>query len=905
MPPVPEKYQEILSALDNGTTIVTGSSRLARELSLHYADYRSRQLTVWERPAVVPWAEWLRRLWFDLGWQAGAARQRRLLSAGHKKILWEQIIREAEGAEGLLQVHAVARAASEAWDIAWAWEMPWEEAAELASEDASRFLVWANTYTELCAREGWLDDARLPEALTALLGAGELRQLPAAVLLVGFDELTPQQQSFSRHLAESGISLSRHQPTIQPLQVTVVSAADSETELVAAAHWCLQRLESEDSATVGVVVPELSGRHEEVSRIFAEVLSPGASERIAAEAEPVFSVSASAPLASHPMIATALDLLALTDVAPQWSQVSHVLRSPFLGDALAEADCRAALDVSLRKKGGRRWPLAWLDEVLADETASDAASNSPALKRRLRAALDLQSAWPTKQTPREWVLHISAWLNAFGWPGERTLSSAEYQAQQRWRELLEEVAGYDELLGALRLEAILALIRNLARSAAFKPESPRCPVLVLGVLEAAGLEFDHLWVSGLHDNAWPPAPAPTPFIPHTLQRALNMPRGSAARELQFARLQLDRMVHSAGAVRLSWPQADGEETLRPSSLLDAYSPQVLSADANLALQGRSRDIFDARPRLQAVPDGLSPACEDGKAVSGGVRVLELQAQCPFRAYAELRLDAAPLEQPVAGLDAINRGSVAHDSLFYLWGKLSGQEALQNLNASDRDRLIRQSVGQAVARVETRGNVLLRRLLEMESSRLAGLLSELLELELERPLFVVERREKRQQVRVGPLRLTVRPDRVDELPGAGQLVIDYKTGSVSAGDWFGSRPKAPQLPLYATSLGLPEVLGIAFVQLQAGNVKFTGVCAADAAMPRGVKVPQKNQLEKQGAADWPTLLTSWRTVLGQLARDFQAGASPVDPLPNACTFCHLQNLCRVEEKKRSGEVSVNG
>ncbi|MDZ7781695.1 MAG: hypothetical protein U5K56_01660 [Halioglobus sp.] len=52
-------------------------------------------------------------------------------------------------------------------------------------------------------------------------------------------------------------------------------------------------------------------------------------------------------------------------------------------------------------------------------------------------------------------------------------------------------------------------------------------------------------------------------------------------------------------------------------------------------------------------------------------------------------------------------------------------------------------------------------------------------------------------------------------------------------------------------------------------------------------------DKTAAADWAALNEEWRHNLRRLARDFMGGAAQVDPLRDACTWCGLQSLCRVD------------
>ena len=66
---------------------------------------------------------------------------------------------------------------------------------------------------------------------------------------------------------------------------------------------------------------------------------------------------------------------------------------------------------------------------------------------------------------------------------------------------------------------------------------------------------------------------------------------------------------------------------------------------------------------------------------------------------------------------------------------------------------------------------------------------------------------------------MRLDRVDKI-GDKLLIIDYKTGEVTPGNWLGDRPKDPQLPLYLLASD-PRAHGCAFAQIKGGNIRFIG------------------------------------------------------------------------------------
>ena len=62
-------------------------------------------------------------------------------------------------------------------------------------------------------------------------------------------------------------------------------------------------------------------------------------------------------------------------------------------------------------------------------------------------------------------------------------------------------------------------------------------------------------------------------------------------------------------------------------------------------------------------------------VRGGSRVFAHQAACPFRAFAEHRLVARPLERLQVGLGPMRSGTLMHRALELLWRELRTQQAL--------------------------------------------------------------------------------------------------------------------------------------------------------------------------------------------------------------------------------------
>ena len=222
-------------------------------------------------------------------------------------------------------------------------------------------------------------------------------------------------------------------------------------------------------------------------------------------------------------------------------------------------------------------------------------------------------------------------------------------------------------------------------------------------------------------------------------------------------------------------------------------------------------------------------------------------------------------------------------------------ALDALPAPDLDALVAQAAEEAIARARKRRPTALEgRFAAIERDRLARLARAWLEAERGRADFTVLA-EAERPVRVGPLALTVRLDRVDETPGGERIVIDYKTGKVALGSILRERPDEPQLPLYVAAAE-PGAVAAAFAQVRAGEMKFVGLAREEGALP-GVKTPAQVGARAGAQPDWDAQVAFWRAELDRLAGEFAAGRADVAPKRGlaTCRECSVQPLCRIHER----------
>ena len=828
-----------VQAAIRGATVVTSTVRLSRELAWQVSQaHRQRGETAWPAPGILPLEAFLHKLWRDWLLTAADSSAPLLLNPHQERSLFEQAIAECER-DLPLQTTTTAQAARQAWRLAHAWRLPLSHPQFAATDDCEAFSRWWHAYDARCRARNWLDSARLPGFLADRLRDGSLPK-PAAVVLAGFDEITPQQTAFFEALprVEHASPSPAHEPAAGYLELR-----DTTEEFEQAAHWARGLLSREPDARIAVVVPDLAERRALADRIFREVLHPAPFS----SGPRAYHLSRGLPLGDYPVVAAAL--VGLEAALPRIgaNRVSRLLRSPFLKGSPKE---RAEADARLRRD--RRFEL----------TRDELRALHPSL-RGIRRPPD------NPLRPSEWAAIFFDTLTALGWPGERTLSSDEYQAIEKWREALSVLATLDLTLPPIGYEQALREFRRLTESP-FQPEDQRAPVQILDIDETAGLTFDHLWVTGLHDEQFPPEPRPNPFLPLPLQREFGMPHSTAQLAAGEANRKLRRLIASARDVRMSWPAADGEKILKRSPFLD----QIGAEPTGAVLTDRALHNWQPPARLEELHDETAPPLAAACAQTGGAKLIRSMAVCPFQAFALYRLNLRPLEDAEFGLSPADKGKTVHKALDSLWAELRTHADLVALSEEQTRHLIRRHVETALSDITA--------FRELERERLERLLFEFLECERARQPFTVAWIEEKRQVSVGGLQLDLRIDRLDQLRDGRRVLIDYKTGKTKLEDWLGPRPREPQIPLYAITSEGPFA-AFALARIRTGSVGFTGIQSGQ------IVSAARTMKNSDSIADE---VARWRAVLESLVHEFQSGNARVDPLRGACRFCGIRALCRI-------------
>lgn len=885
-------------ALDNNTLILVPNNRLRNHLLRAFAVQQTAQ--AWLKPNIQSLSQWLQSQWDALQNNGVNYSCVSIASPLQRQILWEAAIKNSALGSTLLQPRPLAQQADSALKNLELWQLDKTFSTDYftdANSNSSQFSQWLREFSRALKLQNCITRETSYALIAQAFEQGDLTKLNS-IYLEGFDDLPPLMQTILASATDNLIRLPDQ--TASQTQLIRTQTSSTEEEIRAAALWSQAQLEqAPDTALIGIVVPNLGQCRDQVERIFTEVFEAHSILPNAARYTLPFNFSAGTPLGSTPLIHSLFEVLNLQDNNWPLERLCNLINSPFWGDESQETVARAHIIRRLRKlerltlnTGDLRYCASKLEERIP-------ALLSAGLSKRFEDVGNLLRRRFENKTASEWLIVFDQVLETMGWPGTRRLDSQEYQQLNQWFEVRDQFACIDNHSAPISYVQACRYLRELADKTPFQAQTPDSPIQILGALEAAGLQFSHLWVMGLSDNQWPPVPAPNPLLPLQLQREHQMPHASATRELEIAQGLTQRYRQSAHKVIFSSAHTDGENELRASALIREI-PLTELADI---LQEKTSALQTHYQRLQTsalleiIHDSQGPQLAQQEPVRGGSSLFKLQAACPFEAFARLRLGADNPDEPTLGFNPAERGNLLHDSLATIWSKLKDSNGLAALDEAALQILVGNITQDIIGKAQLRNPRKLGKVYcELEQKRLSQLLCEWLEGERERPAFKVIEIEQENTIEFAGLSLTLRIDRIDEFSNGDHLLIDYKTGSTNIKFWQGERLSEPQLPLYAVTR--KDIAAISFAQINRKNQKWDGLGEL-----------HDTSLHQQGikpSDNWPLQIAEWQQQLQKLASDFISGDARVD-FKDANTekyAADLASLTRLADADALYQFSIN-
>lgn len=873
----------LVQALAAGATVVTPNNRLARDVAARFdAVQRAQGARAWGAPKALPWTSWLDRLW-----HAGLAARVQpappaLLDPTASRALWHALV--ARHGRDWLNSRGAARHAADAWAILHAWRGAGESVAAVAAnalyEDPAIFAQWADRYQARLTALDAIDDAQLPDLLAEIARPSWIAHT-GRVVLHAFIALTPQQRRLVSALRDAGMTVDEIAASgSDACNRRCASLATPRDELIRALGFARARLLAEPQARIAIVVADLEERRDDVVALADEILCPEHVLTMAPDAPRPYGISLGEPLSSVPIIACALDLIALATGPVDATSAACMIRSPFLPQADACWTTRADVERHWQSLGQRR--VAWQDIV-------PALHADPVLQQRFATLAPPSHA---TRLPREWVREWSDWLASLGWPGTTTLTSAQWQAREAWSAALAKFAATGMVAGPLSPVAALDALRALLGDALFQPEAPPAQIQILGVYEAAGLAFDCAWLAGFDAQRWPGTAAPNPFLPLDWQHARGVPRAHPESVFAQARAITAALRALAPEIIVSHAQTIDDAPVSVSPLFADWQ----RIDAGQLPDARRLTSLIERGRMERWAEGNAPPVAAGRPLRGGALLFESQSACPFQAYARHRLDAKAFRGCPEGLSAAERGIVLHAMLKAFWDDAGDHATLMALDQAALSARIDAAALAGKAKLGAlRWRTLAPAIAHAEANRLAATLRAWIdEGERARPPFRVRAHETSIACEVGGLPLRIRVDRIDELASGGLAIIDYKSGNaVGPARWFRARPEGLQLAVYADAVEgstAEPIRALAYAQVKAGEVAVVGL-AEDAALWPALDTAATLRV---GVDRWTDARAGLHERVAALARDIRSGVADVAPRnPSTCRHCDLHGLCRIQ------------
>jgi len=866
--------EAVAAALGSGRSVIVPSPQRAAALGFAWARLRlAAGDSVWNSPEILTWDAWLRREWQRASERGLLPAGLSCLSASQEHTIWGQALEELDsGGPSGLRAFApqLARAAARAnqdglrLNAAFATE---EEALLISALAAVRRRI-----------------ARDQCVALSLLSVGEIEAIAhsAPPLFVG-QPLTALQKQIGERLWP-GVDM--HVPTPEPMgSPTFVRSANFESELAAVADWC-QRLLSEDGSRRLLVVSALAKPDVPVlGDLLWRALSADSEQELSDRDPAILAIEGGEPLLQNGLIADAMDCLLLVRDDMEVLHLGRVLLGPYFG--IGTDGERARLELELRDSGVARRSRRDLQRTLAI----------------------LSSRHPMAGSLSQWLVHmeglanepaapLSRWAGAFNdclsrcrFAANSALDSREAQRLVRWHELLDEFAALDLVCKPLRCESALDLLMALATRGMHSAATGDAAITLTDDLGDPVAEYDGIWVMGLTESRWPKPPRPNPFVPLVEQRRCGWPEAGVTQRLQQARSAQSAWTARTSKLVQSYAVREADVRHRPSALLPHPGETWIVATA----AGPQHRTGQARIDSDATLPPLGQA--HGPRLGSGVRLLKLQQECAFHAQAELRLGAVALPGVGEGINKRLRGTLLHRTLEGLWREIAGQQRLLALDEAERALAFERHWSRAVNDIAPIERPSDPRVLERETHRARRVVLRILQLEAARAPFRVRAQEFDLDTAFAGRQLRLRIDRLDDLEDGRILVIDYKSGNPEAMRLHETAARPIQLAAYAAAMlaQATPVQGVTLLSLSPRKPGFKGAAADKSLLPPGIRE----------LPDWEAEALRWNEEIGQLVTRFVGGDAQVDPLKDACLYCHLPSLCRITELAIDADESQDG
>lgn len=852
--------------------LITASPRLVTEWKRRLLLNMSEEVVA--TPMIYFWDEWLTHL-------ANHATDSPVpLTKIQELLLWEKVIRNSLNSDSLSRhtsLKGLSRRASEAYAIMQEYQIDLSELA-LGGEESEALAQWAEEIKSELKTSKLKQRALIADIPSLLCSALPEQILPKSIILDGFEPFTPVQQQLLDHLKEKGcdiLTVCSDQPSTVP---TLTPCPDEMSEFHQVASRIKSLLEIDPLMRISILTSDSFSDSNSLRRKLNRVLMP--ESRVSPFCDQQAVMMPGDALSDWPMIQQTLHLLSLAGKGiVDFSDFSTLLFSPWIRGFEEERMERAALDARFRRQNRHRLSLRKLLESSDIESLPE-----------FHAAIKEVHNWPTSsRSASQWVKEIHSLLQITGiaqagLDDEVPRSNIEIRQMNAFKDALISLVSADAIHSSMTWTRFLSML-NSACSEVKLTLTARYPnITVMPLTQITGLCFDHIFVLAMDEQALPSAARPQPLLPLSLQKRYGIPGSHGALQFDASTRLWQQLLQASSNIEISYAEQKDVREIQPSSFVDELEEK----------EAAHTEITEQMAELESYEDAIDLALQPDEQVRGGTAVIKNQSACPFRAFATHRMGISALEETSPGLEPTSKGSLIHLALEYIWKELQTHAALTALNSDETTELIDASIQYAWHESSVVAGAMTQ---AYEQKRMQRVLSEWMQLELERPAFKVIGIEQEYLLQLPEtsspqFSVKIKADRMDQDGSGHRILIDYKTGEKqSTSKWLNERIEEPQLPQYALAARLGINDAVAFARVRSGDMAYEGLCKEDI----GIKGIVACDGKRNTPDDWQQVLDEWKTNINALAFEFVNGRSDVSPRnANACKYCGFEAICRIEE-----------
>lgn len=723
-----------------------------------------------------------------------------------QQLVWEKIILDwlTENIDhisysGSLNSWQLANKAREAWNMLQLWQVPLSQIKKYCThQELKAFLAWADNY----------------KLISSTLN------LTSAV---------PKTNFYNQNTADLNVNC----------QIAKIAGQDFLQEINLAAAWAAES----QLDNIGIVVLNLDTKYSQIDYIFSNFFS--ASE---------YNIAVPVKLKNFVLIDIALLILQIancyiTQENIKYEDFSKLLRTKFILGGNLELGERSYADYILREIVDYKFDLQYIKNYLLKILPKNNLLNN--LLNDFTIKIDNKNSinnLTKKYTCQYWMEFIQEILAIFAW-GKENIDIQEQHIVDSWQDLLKQYIELENFLGEHNFSKCIEILIKLSNSYNITKNNLSKNIKNINILSlpeaiAISAKFDGLWVCGLSEIDWLPEEQFNPFLPIVLQKEFAISEKKHQQLQQLINLAKKQFV-------CSYPLYIDNNLVRPSPLIKDFPEFVNNLSLNVAQQNQfiiENYLDDTAPTYQ-------------KNLFSGTNFLKLQATCPFKAQATIRLQAAALDKPIAYLSKALKGDVLHKTLAQFWLKYKNSTALQQLSTDFiTKKLFIISRNILYKLKKNKPTTLNTVIIQLEALKIANLCSDFIKkYDLSGAEFSVIHIEEKFVVKLQEFLINIKLDRVDQLANGDLLVIDYKTGKISNDD--------PQLPIY--SLSLPNIKKLMLAIIRPDKLELSEFELS--------KIDLEN--------------------LYQLATEFKNGVAIVKPKHGSmtCRICDLKYTCRIFAK----------